>query len=60
MNQPLSLNRVRKERARAEKRAKANENAAKHGRTKAERLLDVIRNEKAARMLERHRLDDDE
>ena len=60
MNRPVNLNRVRKQRARAESRARGAENAAKSGRTKAERLMEALRNERAAKMLDRHRIDDDE
>ncbi len=60
MNQPVNLNRARKQRARAEARARGTENAAKSGRTKAERLMEALRNERAAKMLDRHRIDDDE
>ena len=45
----VNLNRFRKEKARAERRAEADANAAKHGRTKAEKALDQARAEKAAR-----------
>ncbi len=48
----LNLNKARKARERAEAKAQADANAAKHGRTKAERLLEAARAEKA-----RHALD---
>ncbi len=57
---PISLNRARKARARAEARRRADENAVKFGRTKAERLLEAARSEKARRKLDQLRLDDDE
>ena len=60
MNRPVNLNRARCLRARAESRARGTENAAKSGRTKAERLMEALRNERAAKMLDRHRIDDDE
>ncbi len=53
----VNLNRFRKEKARAEKRAEADANAAKHGRTKAEKALDKARAEKAARDLDGHERD---
>ena len=56
---PVNLNRYRKEKARADAKARADENAAKHGRTKAERLLDAARNDKARNMLDRHRIEDE-
>jgi hypothetical protein len=55
----VNLNRFRKEKARAEKRAEADANAAKHGRTKAEKALDKARAEKAARDLDGHERDRD-
>ncbi|MEN9062953.1 DUF4169 family protein [Ponticoccus litoralis] len=55
MTQPVNLNRFRKEKARAEKRRAGDENAAKHGRSKAERALDAARAEKARRDLDGHR-----
>lgn len=60
MNEPVNLNRFRKARKRAEKRATADENARRFGRTKAERMLEAARDEKAARMLDGHYLDDEE
>ncbi len=41
MSKPVNLNRVRKDKARAEKRARADENAVKHGRTKSEKARDT-------------------
>ncbi|MCZ7676994.1 MAG: DUF4169 family protein [Roseovarius sp.] len=38
---PVNLNRVRKEKARAEKRARADENAVKHGRSKAQKAREA-------------------
>ena len=55
----VNLNRFRKEKARAERRAEADANAAKHGRTKAEKALDQARAEKAARDLDGHERDRD-
>lgn len=55
----VNLNRFRKEKARAEKRAEADANAAKHGRTKAEKALDKARAEKTARTLDGHERDRD-
>lgn len=36
-DKPVSLNRFRKDKARAEKKARADDNAARHGLTKAEK-----------------------
>ena len=60
MAEIVNLNRFRKARARAEDRAQADANAAKFGRSKAEKDLEKARAEKAARDLEAHRRDEDE
>ncbi len=52
-----NLNRFRKEKARAEKRARAEANAAKYGRSKAQKELEQARAEKSARLLDAHRRD---
>ncbi|WP_224824635.1 DUF4169 family protein [Cognatishimia sp. MH4019] len=52
MAQPVNLNRFRKDKARAAKKARADQNAILHGRSKAERELDRARTEKAARDLD--------
>ncbi|WP_226780741.1 DUF4169 family protein [Oceaniglobus trochenteri] len=56
---PINLNRARKEKARDEKRAKADANAASFGRSKAEKILEATRNARAARTLDQHRLDEE-
>jgi hypothetical protein len=56
---PVNLNRYRKEKAKETARVRADANAAKHGRTKAERLLDAARAEKARAMLDRHKIEDE-
>ena len=48
MSEPVNLNRFRKAKARASKKARAKENVVKHGRTKAQRDLEKSQNEKAA------------
>ena len=60
MSEPTNLNRFRKQRQRDAKRRQGDENAQAFGRTKAERLLEATRNQKAAQMLDRHRLDETE
>ena len=55
---PVNLNRYRKEKAKSDAKTRANENVVKHGRTKAERLLDAAKNDKARKMLDRHRIED--
>ena len=57
MSKPVNLGRYRKEKARAEKKARADENAVRFGRTKAERNLEKARADKAASDLDGHRKD---
>jgi len=60
MTDPISLNRARKIRAKAEKITKANENAARYGRTKAERILQAAQSDKAAKKLDQHFISDED
>ncbi|GAB5445946.1 DUF4169 family protein [Gymnodinialimonas sp.] len=55
---PINLNRARKERARKDARRQADENAAKHGRTKADRLSEAARQALADKRLDGHQRDD--
>ncbi|MBE9635730.1 DUF4169 family protein [Salipiger mangrovisoli] len=57
MSNVINLNRFRKDRARAEKRAQADENAARHGRSKAEKQREATEAAKTARDLDGHRLE---
>ncbi len=59
MATPISLNKVRKEKSRAEAKAQADANAAKFGRTKAQRLLETAREDLAARRLDQLKFDDE-
>ncbi|WP_294622314.1 DUF4169 family protein [uncultured Roseovarius sp.] len=59
MSKPVNLNRFRKEKARAEKRARADENAVKHGRTKAQKELEKSRNVKDLADFSRHKRDEE-
>lgn len=59
MSTPVNLNRVRKDKARAEAKARADQNAVKFGRTKAEKDIDKARADQAARVLDQHRKDPD-
>ncbi|PKQ13963.1 MAG: DUF4169 domain-containing protein [Alphaproteobacteria bacterium HGW-Alphaproteobacteria-1] len=52
---PVNLNRVRKQRARAERQARADQNAARFGRTKAQKILEEAEADKARRTLDQHR-----
>ena len=58
MSKVVNLNRFRKDKARQDKRAEADANAVKFGRTKAEKSLTDARNDKAARDLDGHKRDD--
>lgn len=57
MSKPVNLNRFRKQKARAEKKARADQNAVAHGRTKAEKDLDKARNAQNIRRLDDHKRD---
>ncbi|UWQ13250.1 DUF4169 family protein [Aliiroseovarius sp. M344] len=59
MGKPVSLSKHRKAKARLKKRAQADENAVKFGRTLAEKKHDTMRAEKSARDLDGHRRDGD-
>ncbi|GAD57732.1 MAG: phage protein D [Limimaricola cinnabarinus] len=56
---PVNLNQFRKQKARAENRARADANAAKFGRSKAEKARDAAEADAAARRLDGHRRDDE-
>lgn len=58
IGKPVNLNRFRKQKARAEKSARAEENAVKFGRTKERRRLEDSERGKARRDLESHRRDE--
>jgi len=55
----INLNRARKQQAREEKRDISTENAAKHGLSKAEKLLMATRNARAQQMLDQHQNEDE-
>ena len=56
---PINLNRVRKARARAEKRRQADANSVRFGRTKTERDLEKTEGDRAKEALDAHRRDTD-
>lgn len=56
---PVNLNQVRKTKSRAEAKAKADENAVRFGRTKAEKVLDATRARHASDRLDQLKFDDD-
>lgn len=53
----VNLNKARKAKARADKSARADTNAVKFGRTKAEKSKDAAQSELAKRRLDAHRRD---
>ena len=55
MAEPVNLNRFRKTKARADKKARADQNAVKFGRSKAEKDLDRAKADKAQRDLDGHK-----
>ncbi len=57
MSAPVNLNRYRKARAKAGRKAQADENAVKFGRSKAEKELEKARSTRAQADIEQHKLD---
>ncbi|WP_386681750.1 DUF4169 family protein [Loktanella sp. R86503] len=57
-NTPINLNKVRKARDRAADKAEADANAVKFGRSKAERLLDAARADKARTALDQAKFEE--
>ena len=60
MAEIVNLRRVRKQRARQDAEAQAQQNRISFGRTKAERSLTEAERDKATRQLDGHRLDGDD
>lgn len=58
MGKPVNLNRYRKEKARAEKKARADQNAVAFGRTKSEKAVVRLQQDKQKRDLDNHELDE--
>jgi hypothetical protein len=58
MSNVVNLNKVRKKKARAADKARANTNAALHGRRKSDKALDKARSDKAAKDHAAHKRDD--
>ncbi len=58
MAQPVNLNRFRKQKARADQKARAQENSVKFGRSKAEKQAEEQRNKSDERHLDGHKLDE--
>ncbi len=59
MTQPINLNKARKTRDRAAEKKRADANAVKHGRTKAQRVLDAAQAEQAAKRLDQLKFEDE-
>ncbi|CAD0185717.1 hypothetical protein RUESEDTHA_02613 [Ruegeria sp. THAF57] len=57
MGKPVNLNRYRKEKARAEKKARADQNSVAFGRSKAEKEVLQKQQEKQRSDLDNHELD---
>ncbi len=58
MSKPVNLNQYRKQKARTEKRSRADENAIRFGRTRDEKKLDRARADKARRDLDGHKAEE--
>ena len=56
---PINLNQARKARTRADAKAKADHNAVRFGRTKAEQLLDASREQQARDRLSQLKFEDE-
>ena len=56
---PINLNQARKEKERADKKARADANAVKFGRTKAQRLLDTAQSDQARARLDQLKFEDE-
>ncbi|HEV8034210.1 DUF4169 family protein [Yoonia sp.] len=56
---PVNLNQLRKAKTRAEAKAKADENAVRFGRTKAEKVLDATRAQHASKRLDQLKFEDE-
>lgn len=59
MSRIVNLNKRRKERTRAEKKAQADANALKFGRSKAQRLLEAAQADQARARLDQLKFDED-
>ncbi|WP_170330508.1 DUF4169 family protein [Ruegeria arenilitoris] len=58
MSKLINLNQVRKQRAKAQKKKRADENAVRFGRTKAEKDLDRTHKQKSDRNLDGHEIEE--
>lgn len=60
MSKITNLRQFRKASDRVKKREQGVENASLHGRSKAQKVLEASQSERARKMLDEHRLEDDE
>lgn len=60
MSDVTNLRQFRKQSERVKKRAQADENAVVHGMTKAQKVLNAAQNERARKMLDQHRIEDED
>ena len=60
MSNVSNLNRFRKSKARSEKHRRAEENRARYGRSKAEKLTGKIREARAQKHLDGHKLEQED
>lgn len=58
MGKPVNLNRYRKQKARAQKKARADQNAVKFGRSNVQRVEEEFDQNKQRRDLDNHQLDE--
>lgn len=59
MSQPISLNKARKAKQKADAKRQADSNAARFGRTKADRLKEATENDAAKRRLDQLKFEDE-
>lgn len=59
MEKPVNLNRYRKDKARADRKARADQNAVKFGRTKAQKDTERAETARITRLFDSHKQDRD-
>ncbi len=59
MSEIVNLNKIRKDRERTAKKAEADVNAAKHGRTKADRMAEATRDAQTKARLDQLKFEDE-
>lgn len=59
MEKPVNLNRYRKDKARADKKARADQNAVKFGQSKAQKDADKAETARITRLFDSHKQDRD-